>query len=88
MSPSWISLRSVGFAQSPELRPSGVKRRDAFSVRPAPRNYQTKPVVMCVLMSASVRALINWQHYKILTTGFVFGKIRLFAKTCLVDISC
>jgi hypothetical protein len=40
----WLSLRSVGSAQSPELRPSGVdKTRRLLGATPAPRNCETNP---------------------------------------------
>jgi hypothetical protein len=40
----WFSLRSVGFAQSPELRPSGVgTTRRLLGATPAPRNCETNP---------------------------------------------
>jgi hypothetical protein len=39
-------IGAIGSAQSPELHPSGVTQRDAFSVRPAPRFCETNPNCM------------------------------------------
>jgi hypothetical protein len=43
----WLSLRSVGSAQSPELRPSGVdKTQRLLGATPAPRNCETNPIYL------------------------------------------